>query len=235
MSEFNITQWCDFVRGVGDPEKAEQMRDHLEAGSTAARSIVEAMRSGADVGRSDSESPVPLDAVRIAKAIGGTSRANAAPTVRRIPCLLAFDSLLEAAPAGSRNLQQSHRELTFTARGYSVDLRLEQEIEPPNMVMVGQLLRQRDEYASAAREIRPSREGHTDRDNAPQPVSRAPVLVYSGERLIGKAVTGIHGEFQVEGLPRESLDLCVVAGEDFLELPLATEPGLGDKSQEDAS
>lgn len=216
MSEHKPGQWADFVRGVADPETADHMRKDLESGSESARRTVEALRRVAAVGRSDSDHPVPPDAVRIAKAAFSTPRAGAAPEVRRVPCALIFDSLLAPAAAGARGAQQSHRELTFEAQGYSVDLRLEHEIEspaegtPPSMVVVGQLLEARGD--------------------APQPVARAPVFMFSGERLIGKAVTGRLGEFQVEGfqnLPSGALgseasgdSLCILAGEDYLEMPL---------------
>ena len=246
MSERKMIQWCDFVRGVADPESAERLRDRLAGGSASTRGKVEALRHVATVGQSDSESPVPPSGVRIAKAIAGTPRADAAPQVRRVPCLLAFDNLLEAAPAGTRSLQQGHRELTFEAQGYSVDMRLEQEIETPSaglqsappgrQVVVGQLLRLGTEEAPASG----APEGHTavghgQRDNVLRPVTRAPVFVFSGDRMIGKSVTGHHGEFQVEGLPRDSLDLCLMAGEDFLELPLAAESSLTVTSEEDAA
>ncbi len=232
MSEFNIGQWSDLVRGVADPEMADQMQEHLQE-SASARGTVAALRRVAAVGRSDHDSPVPAGAVRIAKAIGSTSRAGAVPKVRRIPFMVTFDSLLEAAPAGSRGAQQSHRELTFEAQGYSIDLRLEHETAPSSegflgtlparQVVVGQLLkRDGDDHPTD-----PCGDGA-------RPVSRAPVFVFSGEHLIGKAVTGNHGEFQVEGLPRESLDLCLVAGEDYLEMPLAAKASFTDDGEENA-
>ena len=247
MSERKMIEWCDFVRGVADPDTADRLRDRLVDGSATEQNIVETLRHVAAVGLSDSETPVPPSAVRIAKAIASTPRADAAPQVRRVSCLLAFDSLLEAAPAGTRSLQQAHRELTFKARGYSVDVRLEHELEPPNaglqsippgrQVVVGQLLRHSAEEPTGSRtsgDAGRAAEGQDPRDEELRPVIRAPVFVFSGESMIGKAVTGDHGEFQVEGLPRDSLDLCLMAGEDFLELPLVAEPSSSATSEEGA-
>ena len=240
MTEFDITQWSDFVRGIAEPATAEQMQNHLDAGPSPASRTVEALRRVAAVGRSDSDRPIPSSAVRIAKAIGSTARADAAPRIRRVSCLVTFDSLLEPAAAGSRGVQEAHRELTLEAQGYSIDLRLEHEIETPTMVVVGQLLKTDGEDDPTDR----SRRQQDQADAVPRPVARAPVFMFSGEHLIGKAVTGHHGEFQIEGSPRRgtsgpppkaSLDLCLLAGEDYLEMPLTPEPGTTVRYEEDAS
>lgn len=227
MTDFDSTQWADFVRGVADPQQQDKMQDQLAAGS-APRRMVEMLRRVAAVGRRDAENPVPASAVRIAKAIGTTARTMTRPEVRRVPCWLAFDSLLEPIAAGARGFQEAHRELTFEANGYSIDLRLEHELQPQGegpaaaaarRVVVGQLLKL-DRFEVLA-------------DNLPAPVSRAPVFMFSGERLVGKALTGRHGEFQVEGPPRTSLDLCILAGEDYLEMPLSHGP-VGQSEEEES-
>ncbi len=242
ITRFNMTEWSDFVRGVADPDMADQMRDHLDAGSTRSRRTVEALRRVAAVGRADGESPVPPGAVRIAKAIGSTVRADAEPKVRRVPCMLVFDSLLEPAAAGARGAQESHRELTFEAQGYSIDLRLEHEPSFAGASYSGTPQAPRGLGAPSARQVVV---GQLLKLGDKEPVARAPVFMFSGERLIGKAVTGRYGEFQVEGsprgLPRKGADagsaeesLCILAGEDYLEMPLVTEPGSASNSEENA-
>ena len=207
MTKFDITEWSDFARGAVDPEDEALMREHLATASPATRRTVEILCRVAEVGRSDHEDPVPEHAVRIAKAIASVPRRQAAPDRaslwRRLRCAVTFDSLLEPAPAGTRNLEGAVREVVFEADSYRVDLRLEHELEPRSTVVVGQIT-----SGGAAR-----------------PMSRLPVFVFSGKDEIGQTLTSEYGEFQFEALPREPLELCVVAGEDFLEIPLDVEPG----------
>ncbi len=208
MTRFDITEWSDFIRGTADPDKAERMREHLASASPATRRTVDALRRVTEVGRSDHASPVPEHAVRIAKAIASVPRredaaADSGSRWRRLRLTLAFDSLAQPAPAGTRNPEGSHREVVLEAESYRVDLRLEHELEPRGTTAVGQIT-------------------HGD---ASHPISLVPVLVFSGPDEIGRTLTSRYGEFQFEALPHKTLDLCVVAGEDFLEIPIEMEPG----------
>lgn len=222
MKRFDITEWCDLVRGVTDPETEERMRLHLAA-DPAARTAAAAMQWVADVARSDHEGPVPEHALRFAKAIGSLQRPPAATRARRRSLLqplrfeIAFDSLLAGAGAGTRDLQAGHRQLAFEADDYSIEVRLEHEIEPPGTVVVGQIL-SRGEAGAAGRVV-------AGQSGAARPVAEAPILVLAGGRIVGQATSGRFGEFQVEGLPPRSLKLCLLpARGQLLELPLVEAP-----------
>jgi len=208
MPRFDITQWCDFVRGVTDPATEQAMRDHLESGASQARRQVELLRRVASVGRHDLALAIPDYAVRGAKAIGSLRRQHQVPTLtdailRYLPFSITFDSQHQPAPVGTRDIQSANRQLIFKAEDFTVDVQLEHESDPPTTVVVGQLLRCR---------------GTT------RPVPEVPVFVVSGDRIVGRSLTGRFGEFQAEGLPRDALDLCLVVAETkCLKLPLGTE------------
>ncbi len=209
MTTFDIKDWADFVRGVGDPEAADGMRAHLES-DPAARKTVAALRRVVALGRSDQRHAPPESAVRLAKVVGGLPRPRTAagappgrPRFRLLPATVTFDSRLAPAPVGTRSLESDHRRVRFAAGGYHVDVRLEGELRPPSTVVVGQIVTEPGSPEAA------------------HPIARAPVFAFSGDRLVGQALSGPHGEFQLEGLPREPLELCLVAGEDFLQLPLS--------------
>ncbi len=205
MVELDIVDWCDFVRGVVDSETEQQMRRQLETAQTSVASTVVMLQRVAETGRSEAENALPSHAIRIAKAIASCPRKESASPVpkrsllRRLVCSVTFDSLLQPAPAGTRNLAADHRQLFMEAGGYRVDLQLEHELEPSSTVAVGQVM-------SAT--------------NVHRDFSRIPVLIFSGENQISQTLTSPHGEFQFEGLPREALELCMVIGEDFLEIPV---------------
>ncbi|MCP3961403.1 MAG: hypothetical protein GY719_26450 [bacterium] len=211
MTRYDITEWSDFVREVTDPETEEQMREHLAVASVRVQRVVATLRRVAEVGLMDARDAVPEHAVRIAKAIASVPRvtpherdSEGASVLRRLLCTVAFDSRLQPASAGTRDLEGSHRQMVYEAEGYRIDVRMEQELESQGTVAVGQVSRH---------------------DEGARPLARVPVLVFSGMDEIGHTVTSRFGEFQFEGLPRRDLDLCLVVGEDFLEIPLAAESG----------
>ncbi len=213
MAEFDISEWSDFVRGTADPAVEARMRRHLDSeASSSSRRIVETLRWAADVGRSDHQDPVPAHAVRIAKAIASQGRdvarsSRTVPLLQRLRGTLVFDSWLQPAPAGTRDLGGSHRRVIFEAEDYRIQVRLEGE--PRSAVAVGQV---------------------TSGGEAGRPLSRIPVLVFSGKEMIDRAVTSRYGEFQFEELPHQSLDLCLAVGEDFLEIPLDLERSAGEET-----
>ena len=205
MSDLDIIKWCDFVRGVLDPETEARMRDQLKAGSSKTRKMVLLLNRVAAVGQSDAEMAIPEYALRSVKAIGSLQRprvkeAPKTPLLRFLPFEIIFDSLGLPAPAGARFVQASHRQLTFKAEDFTVDVRLEHENGPNGTVIVGQLLLQADEA---------------------QPVSGIPVLVLSDDQIVGRSLTSRFGEFQAEGLPRAPLSLSLlVSDEECIDVPL---------------
>ncbi len=204
MTDPDITVWCDFVRGVLDPETEARMRQRLASRSLT---LPPALGRVAAVGRWDAENPVPDAAVRIAKAAGSLRRRGSAAAeprsssiLKRLPFKVVADSLHQTAGAGARDLHSSYRHIVFEAEGYSVDVRLEHEREPAGTVVLGQLMRHGGEV---------------------RPVKEVPVLLVTDDKIVGRGLTGEFGEFHAEGLPDEPMDLCILVGaERCLELPL---------------
>ena len=205
MNDLDIIQWCDFVRGVLDPETAARMQERLNAGSEKTRRMVLLLNRVAEVGRADAHMTIPEYALRSVKSIGSVQRSRVAEEPRKsilrfLPFEITFDSLGLPAPAGARYVQSSHRQITFRAEDFTVDIRLEHESGPNGTVVVGQLLRHQ-------REVRP--------------VPGIPVLVLSDGRIVGNSLTSRFGEFQAEGLPRAALSLSLLVSEgECIDLPL---------------
>lgn len=214
-NSFDITDWCDYVRGVADPERMEAMVSMAEAGEAPSR-LIDTLSLVAEVGQLDSTLEVPEHAVRVAKAAGSlrrpTSVVEAEPgffspsrLLRFLPFSITFDSLTQPAAAGTRNLQVADRQLSVEAEGFKVDLRLEHDTEPNSTVVVGQLL-------------------HRDREQgivSTSPISDVPVLAVEEGRIVGRSLTGRFGEFQAEGLPNKLSSLCLLVGPDeCIELPI---------------
>ena len=211
MTKYDIAQWCDFARGVTDADTENQMRRHLER-SPRARRRVELLNHVAELGQRDQEIEVPSHALRVVKAIGSLRRPMAAASspldrvLRRLVPTVVFDSMLEPVAAGTRDIQSHERQILFRADDYTVDVRLEQEDDPPSSVVVGQLLRRNGKIA---------------------PVPKVPVLVLADGRIVGRSLTSSFGEFQAEGLPLEPLNLCLlVEPEECIEIPLGTDAAM---------
>ncbi len=207
MTEHDITQWADLVRGLVEPDAEQQMRENLSR-SRRARREAAAMRTVADLARADLALEVPEYAIRGAKAIGSLRRPEAhaaASALAFLPFTVAFDSLRQRLPVGTRTLSSSDRQLIFEAGDLTVEVRLEREIDPAATVVVGELLR-------------------TGSEDAIHPVPEVPVLIRAGQQIVGRSVTGRFGEFQAEGLPDDPLRLCLLVGQnECLELPLGQE------------
>lgn len=206
MIRYDISELCDFARGIGNAETERRVERHLER-SPRTRRRVEMLRRVADVAGRDRELEIPPHALRMVRAIGSLRRpettAAASPldrVLRRLMPEVVFDSLLAPAAAGSRDIQSHERQILFRADDYTVDVRLEHEADPPSTVVIGQLLRRVGEL---------------------HPVAKVPVLVLSDGRIVGRSLTSRFGEFQAEGLPLEPLNLCLlVENEECIEIPL---------------
>lgn len=202
-TEIVMEKWCDFVRGLTEPETETTLSRELER-SPSAQAAVERFHELLAVAQNDLENEVPAYAVRVAKAVAGlrpyVKESLWDRALRRLPFDVTFDSSLQAAAFGTRDLQPAHQQLSFRAADFTVDVRLEQETNPRGQVIVGQLLR---------------------RLETAEPVSEVPVVMLQGDQVVGRSLTTRFGEFQIADLPPEPLDLCLLVGDgECIEVPL---------------
>ena len=203
MTNYDMAQWSDYVRGAVEPDTAQAMREVLKSDESA-RKTAAILARVAVVGQTDSLLAIPPHAVRIAKAAGSIRRSeDVAVDSRRRPFAVLFDSLLSGALAGTREIQgTSLQQVLYQSDPYTVELRLEQESNPSSQLVIGQLLRHQGEA---------------------QAVADVPVLVMSNGEVVGRDITSRFGEFQAAGLPTESLQLCLLVDpSSCIELPLGS-------------
>lgn len=206
MTEHDLVQWCDFVRGVTGVEEESEMRERLES-DPQARRTVELLSRVQSVAQADNALSIPSYALRIVKAAASVPRAlEAAPEAsawRFLPFRIAFDSLRSPALAGTRDLHPSYRQVRFQTDEYALDVRLELSPGPEGNAVTGQVLELGDE---------------------PAPVAEIPVLVASEGRVVERSLTSRFGEFHAEGLPKKTLHLYALVGEDScIAVPLEPE------------
>lgn len=209
MTKMNLTDLCDFTRGLSDAESDAALRSELLSAKPSARRFVDMLSRVATVGRLDEELEIPEHALRVAKAVGSLrrpARDAAEPCsglMRYLPFSIDFDSLREPALVGTRNLHADDRQLRVSTEGYSVELRVERGTEADSTVVVGQLL-----------------EGDA---TAAKPAAEIPVLAIHSGRIVSRTCTGSFGEFHAERLPNDASNLCfLVEGQKCLEFPLGT-------------
>jgi hypothetical protein len=199
MTTYNMTEGCDFARGVAEPRVAESMQLQLGRPGRSSDNVRRFARV-VELAERDSRLSLPDYAVRVAKAAGSLRLHSTSRHTARRPFTVLFDSFLEAACVGTRALDSSHQQIVYRSDDYTVELRLEQETNPHRQVVVGQVLHHQGDV---------------------QPVSRVPVLVLSGGRVVGRDLTSCFGEFQAADLPPEALELCLLVNEEVrIDLPL---------------
>lgn len=186
MTHFDITQWADYVRGLGEPAARTAMAEHLSAGCRKCRATVEAFQKILPAAAAEARYEAPEYAVHCAKAIYVLQRPE---TVRILPGLrgrLVFDSFCDPLPAGVRSQHRISRQTLYEAGDYAMDLRQEHERGSSQVTLVGQIVKRTDPGTGLA---------------------DVPVCLLSGKSVVARAVSNRYGEFQMQYDPRKRLRL----------------------------
>lgn len=200
MKHFDIWQWADFVRGLGDNVALSGMETHLSSGCRRCQNTVATLRGVVEAAQADAQYEPPEYAMRYAKAV----YAHASPEKISLPRLIArlvYDSMNEPLPAGIRAQDRSSRRALYEAGGYHLDLQLERQPASGLIILVGQL---------------------ADRLQPSTSTADVPVWLMERESLVASTVCNHFGEFQLEYEPRRHLRLYVPLPEagKRLEVPL---------------
>jgi hypothetical protein len=131
---------------------------------------------------------VPENAVRMARAIFALHQPEQVRLSPRILARMVFDSFREPAAVGVRSGRQLARQTLYEAGDYTIDLRLEPDVDPTQVVMVGQI----------ANRLHPE-----------QQAAEVPIVLRGGQQEVGRAVTNQFGEFQLVYRPRIPLRLLI--------------------------
>jgi len=196
VKHFAITQWTDYVRGVG-PEQ-ERMKQHLSECDACAR-VAGALQRLTVVASRSPVPEVPDDLVRSACAIFSLNKPEKV-TVSRLIAKLMYDSFREPLPAGVRSQTSLSRHALYEAGDYCIDLRIEYKNGDDRVDMVGQVVSKRDPNVPAA---------------------GSSIVLKSGSESKAQTKTNKLGEFQLAYEPATRLRLHIPMEEKFIEVPLA--------------
>ncbi len=188
MEHFPAGDWIDFARGVLPAARSELIQAHLLQGCT------ECLRSSGTwslaVSLSEKEPAYrpPDDVVNAIKA----AYAPACPE-RWLPEIaqfarLIFDSFKQPELAMVRGPLPSSRLLLHEATPFTIDLRLDSDPLRKRISLMGQILNSRDPE---------------------QPATGIDVILLSGGRLVQKTSANAAGEFDLDLVPEDNLQLFV--------------------------
>lgn len=200
MKHFDITEWVDRARGVGQPEDLARMDAHLRTGCTRCRAAFNFVQRVVVVSRSADYEEPPSDVVRWATAIAALQRPPKASALTLIGSLIS-DSLRTPLMAGMRGDEQETGHLLYEAGNFYLDLRFEREPDSVRETLIGQV---------------------ADREAPVGQLTDAPVLLTTRNEIVAHAVCNSFGEFQMDfpPTPRLRLRIAIDPSGGRIELPI---------------
>ena len=189
MTDYDVTDWTDFVRNLTPSARREEMQRHLDEGCRECTATVQFLQR---VVAAAPKTAVPPQLVSAAKEVFVRQPAGE----RRQPWLdfpkliarIVYNSMLDPLPAGARATASGAVHLMYEAGPYSVDLRLERNLEDADVVVVGQI---------------------ASREHPEQPSQGLPVILATALKAVAETATNEFGEFTLVYRPRPRLRLVI--------------------------
>lgn len=201
MKHFSLTDWADFVRGVGEKGKQEAMQAHLKSGCTGCNEAAKTWARVREAAKRERAYEPPARAVRVAKShlpLPGKTR-------RSSKVELLFDSFQTPAIAGLRSTATASRQMLYGIGSYRIDLRMEPQMDSDKVSLVGQIL------------------------NSAEPAKRGEqvtVTLMRGTKVLAQSQTNTLGEFHLECSLEGRLQLLLTLPRDRdVKIPLLVPSG----------
>lgn len=186
MNHFDIWQWADYVRGLGDAALHPGMEAHLTSGCDRCQHTVDLLHDIVSTATAEATYAPPDHAVRYAMALYSTATHPGAGLVRLLAHLV-YDSAREPLPAGLRSQDRLLRRAVYVAGDFHVDLQLKRQSSKDVITLVGQLAALDQSVA----------------------LSEVPIWLMERERLVEATTCDAFGEFSFEYDARRDLHVFV--------------------------
>jgi len=200
MSHYDVTEWADFVRGIGGAAERRQMERHLASGCRTCGGRARVMRGCLELAASEASYELPRYAEQSVKAMFLLRRPEKIRLLPRLTARLVLSDAVAEPVGGVRSLERFSHQALYEAGPFAVDLRLDQEYGATTIVLVGQI---------------------TDRSAPTRKLTNVPVLLMSGGEILNQTSSNQFGEFHLEYQPKGRLTLCAAVGNGKrIEVPL---------------
>lgn len=188
MSHFSAEQWFDYVGKIGPSEVFAPIERHLTEGCGECKELFEFWKEVLEIAQREA-SFRPSDALveSVKEAFKPEDNWRWFPQIAQLAKLL-FDSLQASIPAAVRGPTSGSRQLLQEAKPFVIDLRLEHEPARKRTRVIGQVLNSEEPAKNV-----------TDVD----------IFLLDGERLVARTAVNDSGEFQMEFVEEEGLQLFV--------------------------
>lgn len=145
MKHFSLTEWADFVRGVGTEEQKALMQKHLDEGCSACKETVDTWTSIATFASHEVRYEPSANALRVARSYLApfklASRQAKGLGAKGLGLAkLTFDSFEGQALAGVRGSGPVPQQLMYQCGSVFIDLRLEPKPGTRSVALAGQVL-----------------------------------------------------------------------------------------------
>lgn len=188
MDHFPTGDWIDLARGVLPASRAELIQAHLRQGCAECRRSGDTWGLVVSLSTKEAGHRPPDQAVKTVKAAYLPARPERwLPEIAEFARLI-FDSFQQPELAMVRGPLPSSRQLVHEAAPFTIDLRLDSDPLRKRISLTGQILNSRDPERLA---------GAID------------VILLSGDRLVKKTSANASGEFDLDLVPEDNLQLFV--------------------------
>jgi hypothetical protein len=188
MDHFPVGDWIDFARGVLPAARAELLQSHLRQGCAECLRSFEIWSLVASSSAKEPTYHPPDHAVDAIKGAYASARPERwLPEIAQFARLI-FDSFKQPELAMVRGPFPSSRLLLHEAAPFTIDLRLDSDPLRKRFSLMGQILNSRDPEQSA---------------------NGIDIILLSGDRLVQKTSANAAGEFDLDLVPEDNLQLFV--------------------------
>ena len=210
MSNSDITDRADWMgsrRSSGDRRRIEQ---HMSDGCLECTAAVQFMSQVLALSK---QVPVPEElvqaAIRVFPVAPPPVKPSSAPELPVLAARLTYSSLQSPEQRDRGESASGDIHLKYETGKHIVDMRLEREVDSPEVILVGHI---------------------ASRSTPKAPAMRVPVRVGTAAKTVSRAVTDKNGEFSLMYSPRQDLRLSIPIAEEGVTVEISLDDIPGSRS-----
>ncbi len=189
MTDWQLTDLVDYLRGASHAETTEAIKQDLAAGNREARADLDLFGEVAAVVSTDFSDTPPESALRAARAAFTLTSPFSTSAPPFLETQKIGNSDAASQTVGLRGPARDHQDLHFRGAGFDLELSVDMPTESSDVVIVGRL-------SKAA--------------SQPWSIDEVPALLISRDEPLASTVTNRFGEFHVQCHSEDSVELRIL-------------------------